>query len=212
MEQLNILNKIGLWFFNNIDKKGLIFSNLKNQKKWIRYVIYTLLLISTYFSTTYLNEQILIKLSSYANENIYIFENIFNTVKYSILIVISTIICYETIYKYTLEEILNYEKSKNKKPFLSKWYFRIILYFIVFFILSQILYIYILNTNLEQYAAISNLQNHEIILKFNSLQEKAIFENNLSIAIENAFKKFYSFFFIVIFIYEISLLRKKYDN
>ena len=216
MQKLNIFNKLGLWFFYNIDKRGLIFNSLKNQKIWVRYIIYTLLLISTFFSITYLNQEILSKLSSYdmVTNNINIFQLLFTSIKYIVLLIEATIIFYESIYKYNLEEILNIKEeiNKNKKPLLSRWYIRVLLYFIVFFILSQILYLYILNSNLEDYVAISNFKDNEIVIKFNSGYEKVLFEQNLSFSIDNAFKKFYSFFFITIFIYEISLLRKKYDN
>ncbi len=214
MSNLNILNKIGFWFFNNIDKRGLIFNALKNQNKATRIIIYGLLLIATFFSINYLNSYFLLKLSNYSlvKTNIDLFENLFMCINIIVITLESSLIFYESIYKYGLEELNAYRDSKSKKNFFSKWYIRIFLYLIVFLIVSQIIYFALLNFSLEQYGSISNVQNNQIILQFNNEVDKKVFENVFISSISNTFKSFYSFFFITIFLYEIYLLRKKYDN
>ncbi|WP_323585440.1 hypothetical protein [Aliarcobacter butzleri] len=210
MKKFNIYEKVGLWFLNNIDKNALIFNTLKSQKILLRFFIYIFLIVSSFLTLNLLNNIIIVKASSceFLSSNLSIFINILTFLEYFILFIESTIIFYEFIFKYPIEELKKYKEEKKK--IFAKFYIRLFIYIVLFFIIIQFIYIVILNYNLSN---INNLNfQNEIILSFNSKEEQLLFEKNFNLDLSTTLTRFYNIYFLSIFIIEFYLLRKNYND
>lgn len=186
--QLNLLQKIALFYYKTIDLNGFIFITLKSLPLLLRILFYILLIIGFYFSINLLLEIFSFFLSKYEYLKTFIpkIDSIFTFVKYISVILISMIISYESVYKENIKSLLD-ERSKKRESIKinnKQWwrlrnkniFFRFFFYLSIGFTLMQIIYAYYLEYTSKYFNI--KLDEKNIKIYFNNIQEQIQFQNN----------------------------------
>jgi hypothetical protein len=106
---MNIFQKLGLFFYETIDRTGFLFAALKSVHRLYRYGFYIFFLTSCYFFNSQLFTMI---------ENP-IFKPALEVFNMTILIFLSLITCYESLFDVDVAAIL--EEKKKKREYI-KWH------------------------------------------------------------------------------------------
>lgn len=217
--KLNLLEKIAYFWYKNIDVNGLIYISLKTIPFYIRYILYVLLIVSFSFSINLFIDLLFSIFSKYdyIRNSIPNIGSILNILKYFSIILISTIVTYECLFKHDISLLVE-EKRKEKlivKSNKSQWWrlrnrgksFRISFYFIIGFICSQLIYIYYLNY-VFKFFNVSYGEN-SFNIHFNSLQEKILFQNNFEQGLNNLMFFALLIYITLIILSEIFIYKRK---
>lgn len=217
--RLNLLEKIAYFWYKNIDVNGLIYISLKTIPFYIRYILYVLLIVSFSFSINLFIDLLFSIFSKYdyIRNSIPNIGSILNILKYFSIILISTIVTYECLFKHDISLLVE-EKRKEKlivKSNKSQWWrlrnrgksFRISFYFIIGFICSQLIYIYYLNY-VFKFFNVSYGEN-SFNIHFNSLHEKILFQNNFEQGLNNLMFFALLIYITLIILSEIFIYKRK---
>lgn len=217
--RLNLLEKIAYFWYKNIDVNGLIYISLKTIPFYIRYILYVLLIVSFSFSINLFIDLLFSIFSKYdyIRNSIPNIGSILNILKYFSIILISTIVTYECLFKHDISLLVE-EKRKEKlivKSYKSQWWrlrnrgksFRISFYFIIGFICSQLIYIYYLNY-VFKFFNVSYGEN-SFNIHFNSLHEKILFQNNFEQGLNNLMLFALLIYITLIILSEIFIYKRK---
>lgn len=217
--KLNFLEKFALFWYKNIDVNGFIFVSLRTIPSYVRYILYTLLIVSFSLSINFFIDLLFITLSKYEYIKNFIpnIESVLNILKYISILLISTIVTYESLYKYDLPLLME-ELKRNKlivKSNKSQWWrlrnksklFRISFYSILGFICSQLIYIYYLNYVFSFFNVY--YEQNSINIHFNSLEEKNLFQNNFEQSLNNLMFFALLIYLTLIILSEIFIYKRK---
>jgi hypothetical protein len=136
---MNFAQKLGLFFYETIDRTGFLYASLKSVHRFYRYGFYLMFLLCCYV----LNTQVI-----NLNENP-LFAPLLNGANIFILAYLSLMICYESLFDVDVVAIL--EEKKKKREYV-KWhklewwrlrnmnmFYRFMFYIFLYAVLQQII-------------------------------------------------------------------------
>jgi hypothetical protein len=156
-----IFQKIGLFFYETIDRTGFLLSAVRSVPRLVRYAFYLFMVISLYVINTQL-------INLVQNE---LFKPILNSVSYFTVVYLSLVVFYESLINTNVVAIIEEKKEKQKKIKTNKlqwWrlrnmnmFYRFMFYIFLYAVLQQIL---ILNTLLAMQNVAFSASEYEIFL------------------------------------------------
>lgn len=138
-----IFQKIGLFFYNTIDRTGFILSAIRSVPVWVRYPFYVFMVASLFFINT--------QLINLLQPQYELLKPILNAASYFTVAYLSLVVFYESLLKTDVIAIIGEKREKEKEIKINKlqwWrlrnmnmFYRYVFYIIVYIVIQQLLII-----------------------------------------------------------------------